>query len=506
MSMETKKLNRKWVIGGIAYAILLFLILSVANIDKLNSWLGTLWLILRPVVFGLSLAYLLNPFFSFYERKLFCRLNPPTFRRFLSLLLAYLTLVLIIVFLFWMILPQLIDSIFMLVKNHESYIDTLAHGINNILSPINRFLEAFTSKSNTIEYVNAEDLIAGVSDSFIGFTEKLQNTEGSPIGLTQITGALSSAFSVLADTVFAIFISLYFLVSKEKRYAQIMRMRNAIFSDKVNGRISRVISTFDKSFGGFVKGKILDSVIIGILAYIAFAIFRIPFASLITVFIAITNIIPVVGPFIGAIPTGFIILLAEPQKFLPFLIIVIILQQLDGNVIGPKILGDNTGVSSLCVVIAISTMGALWGFTGMILGVPLFASVLKLGEHYTEKALQKKGLPSEIESYYASDALVDPAKDSHLTTDRMVKRLEKNILRIREELQTKKEAELSFKDRFCLRIYRLSRKYHILTDMEDETIIQFGAEQHKNRIFKETEERFSHLEEETTEASTDSNA
>lgn len=505
--MENLKNNRKWIIGGIAYAILLFLILSVANIDKLNSWLSTLWLILRPAVFGLVLAYILNPFFNLYEKKIFCRLNPPGFRRFLSLLLSYLSFFFLIACLFWMILPQLFESILLLVKNYEIYVDSFAQGINKIISPINHFLSTWTNKSTTIEYVRAEDLISGLSSFFADFAEKLQNSDAGSTGLLQITNVLSNAFSAIADTVFAIFISLYFLVSKEKRYAQIMRMRNAVFSDKINGRISRIINTFDKSFGGFVKGKLLDSCIIWILAYVSFAIFRIPFALLVASFIAITNIIPIVGPFIGAIPTGFIVLLTAPQKFLPFLIIVIVLQQLEGNVIGPKILGDNTGVSSLCVVIAISTMGSLWGFAGMLLGVPLFASILKLSDHYIEKALQKKGLPTEIESYYAADALVDPAKDSHLTTDRMVKRLEKNILRIREELQTKKEPELSRVDRFRLHIYKFSRKYHILTDIEDETIIQFTAAEQKAQIFKETEMHFaSHEEEQPESASHASNS
>jgi predicted PurR-regulated permease PerM len=376
-------------------------------------------------------------------------------------------------------------------------VDSFAQGINKIISPINHFLSTWTNKSTTIEYVRAEDLISGLSSFFADFAEKLQNSDAGSTGLLQITNVLSNAFSAIADTVFAIFISLYFLVSKEKRYAQIMRMRNAIFSDKINGRISRIVSVMDTSFGGFVKGKFLDSIIVWVLCYIAFSIFRIPFALLISSFIAITNIIPVIGPLIGAIPTGIIILLTEPQKFIPFLIIVIILQQLEGNVISPKILGDNTGISSLCVVIAVSTMGSLWGFTGMILGVPLFASILKLGDYYTEKALQKKGLPAEAESYYSSDALVDPTKDAHLTTDKWVKRLEKNVLRIRGELRTKKAEELSSKDRFRMRIYNFAKKHRILSEIEDETFIQFGAEQQKKRILENTNARITEKDKQT---------
>ena len=485
--METKAINKKWIIWGVVYAILLLLTLTVANLTILNQWLGTLWLILRPAALGLALAYLLNPIFSFLERKVFCRIPLSGFRRFVSLLLAYVVMLAIIVCLFLLILPQLFESLSSLVKNYEFYLESLANYVNGFIAPINGFLKQWTMKDATIDYWNANGMIAYIAD-FLKSAKFEQTITTS--GISQITALFSSLFSTLTDVVFAIFISLYFLVSKEKRVEQVMRLRNALFSDKVNGRISRAVSTLDHSFGGFIKGKCLDSAIIWVLTLAAFSIFQIPFALLLASFIAVMTIIPMIGLFIGAIPASIIVLLTASEKFIPFLIILILIQQLDSNIIAPKILGDNTGVSSLCVMIAITTMGSIWGVTGMLLGVPLFASVLKLGDYYLEKRLRAKGLPAELESYYPTDTIVDPVKDSHLTTDKTVKRLEKNILRIRMEMQTKKHEELSRKDRFYLSLYKNARKYKILTGITDETQVQFFSEEHAEAIFRREDERF----------------
>ena len=390
-----------------------------------------------------------------------------------------------------MIVPQLIESVVSLVNNYEAYLQTLSDYVNRFIANINQYLQQWTQKEETIHYWNADGIFFNISNfiSSIQFGEEdgLLNIDN----ISQITSILGEAVSAVTDTVFGIFISLYLLSTKEKRAAQIMRARNAVFSDKVNGRLSRVIYTLDHTFGGFIKGKLLDSLIVLALSYLLFSMFNIPFAILCAAFIAVTNIVPIIGPFIGAIPTSVIVLLTDPSKLIPFLLIIILIQQIDGNIICPKILGENTGISALCVVIAIATMGAIWGFAGMILGVPLFAAFLKLSDHYLEKMLQLKGLPSEIESYYPADALVDPVKDSHLTTDKAVKRLEKNVLRIKMSLQFKKREELSKKDRVRLRFYESAQKHHLLSDMEDDTIIQFTAAQQQSHLAEMSEKRFS---------------
>ncbi len=485
--MEQKQLSKKWILAGVIYAVLLFLTIAAANVETINTFLGTFWRILRPVAFGLAFAYILNPFFNLFERWVFGRLRPAGLRRGLSLLFAYLAILAIFLCFFILIIPQLVESIVSLIKNYEAFAGSIADYVNTLIRPINKFFGQWTGNESTIGYLNAEKIINSLGKLWESIDFGKEGGLLSMDNLSQITGVISDAVAIVADIGFAIFISLYYLVAKEKREAQIMRARNALFSDKVNGRISRIIGIIDRSFGGFIKGKFVESVVIWILTYVVFAIFDIPFAILLSSCIAIANIIPIIGIAIGAIPSGVIVLLSEPAKLIPFFIIVLLIWQLDANIIAPKVLADNTGVSSLCVIIAIATMGNLWGFAGMVLGVPLFASILKIGDYYTEKRLQIKGLPSDIESYYPTDALVDPVKDSHKTSDKMVKRLEKNILRITAELQTKKLAELSHRDRLRLHLYRLGRKYKLLTEIEDSTVVQYLTYEEQMRIIRASE-------------------
>ena len=186
----------------------------------------------------------------------------------------------------------------------------------------------------------------------------------------------------------------------EKRMAQIRKFRKAMFSKKTDDRIEEVVTLADKTFGGFIFGKILDSLVIGILTFVMLAIFDVsPYNLLIATFVGITNVIPVFGPFIGAIPSFFIVLISNPEKAFLFLVLILIIQQLDGNIIGPKILGDNTGVSSLCVIIAIAICSTLWGVMGMIIGVPIFAVVIELIKRMLEKRLIAKGEPTDTLEY-----------------------------------------------------------------------------------------------------------
>ena len=208
---------------------------------------------------------------------------------------------------------------------------------------------------------------------------------------------IGNTLFVLTDIIFGLFISLYLLAGKERLYAKIMRTRKALFNHRINERITRVCTIADESFGGFLRGKILDSTIVGVLVYIIISIMGVPYALLIAVIIGITDIVPVVGPWIGVIPSAVIVLLTDPIKVIPFLLCILIVQQIDGNIIAPKILGENTGVSSLCVMIAITVMGAIWGLAGMVLGVPLFATIIELTNEFLNKRLKDKGLPTEIE-------------------------------------------------------------------------------------------------------------
>lgn len=469
--------RRKVLTGAIVYALLLLGLFIVINLTEINEWLDGVLLLFRPILIGLVLAYLLNPFFRFFERKLLYRMHPMGLRRAIALVLTYLSFLLIIAILILLILPQLYNSLLRFFANYDSYVTSAVHQFNRILENIEVFLDGLGIKQNFIKYLDIEEVRQTLSLAFINYdkiVEYVGKLLGNGVGSTVI-GTLSSIVNGAADILFAFFISLYLLSTKELRYAQIMRLRRALFSDRVNAYITRLCTVADRSFGGFLEGKLLDSLIIGILTYVAVLIFRIPYPALIATIVGITNIIPFVGPIIGAIPTSVIVLLTEPSKVLTLLILIVIIQQIDGNIIGPKILGNNTGISSLCVLIAISTMGAVGGFWGMLLGVPLFATVLTLTDERLENKLRAKGLSSETENYYPPDSPLDPVDGMQSRTDKIVRRAEKNYLRLRKK--SARGEVLTARERFQRQFYLLGRKLHIIPELSDTTLVQFSAEE-----------------------------
>lgn len=412
--METKQQNKKLLIALTVYCALIVAMLLIANMESFKTWVGGIMLVLRPVIIGLCLAYLANPFFRLFERKLFYKLRPVGLRRALSLLCTYLTLALILVILLLLIVPQLISNIQNFVNTRDAYFETTIVQINDIIDWLNQKLPLKADGSYAVKPL-APDALQ------VGFDKLLQSIRVDSDRYMEMInaesiGALWSAakdlVKLVADIIIGIFISLYFLNTKEKRYAQIMRCRRAFFSDKVNETITRICTTADKSFGGFLKGKMLDSMIVGILVYITISIFDIPYAILISTVVAITDIVPVIGPFIGVIPSAVLILLIDPPKVIIFLLCILVIQQIDGNIIAPKILGEHTGVSSLCVMIAILLMGAVWGFVGMVLGVPLFATVLELTSAALDKRLQEKGMPTETEIYQSAETITAATEDT----------------------------------------------------------------------------------------------
>lgn len=410
---EAMKRKKTLMALGIYGGILLFLLL-ITNLDYFNSCITMIAMLFRPVLIGLVLAYLCNPFFRFYERRLFGKISQQGFRRGLSLLFTYATLVGIIAFLFILIVPQLIDSVTDFIDQSDDFLIKLGAMVNSFIDKVNAYLPKTPEGLGLIKPLNSDTVNATIHDLFesIRFDSdlilKLINTNN----LSAVFKMAEGFVDLISDTLFGLFISLYLLSSKEKRYAQIMRWRRATFSDKVNEVITRVCTTADRSFGGFLKGKIFDSCIVGILVYFAISLIGVPYATLIAVIIAITDIVPVIGPFIGVIPSAVIILLTDPSKVIPFIICILVVQQIDGNILAPRILGEHTGVSSLCVMIAITTLGALWGLAGMVLGVPLFATVLELTSDYLNSRLQSKGLADANEIYYSTTEQIPRRKKS----------------------------------------------------------------------------------------------
>lgn len=458
----------RWMI---AYAIVFTVLLLISNIKAINTWTSYVVAIFRPVIIGLVIAYLINPFFRFFERKMLAKIPNPYLRRILAMLLAYLLLFLVIFALIMLIVPNLIRSIQGFVNNFDTRLPRLITPINQLIGKLNEWLPKGEDDASFIPLLDMNVIkqsIKQLGDYVLNFLQEKIGFSSIP----RLWDFLRATASSLASVVFALFLSIYLLYSKEKRYAQIMKFRRALFKDSTNERITHVCTVADRSFGGFLRGKILDSLIVGILTYLACRIFNIEDALLIATIVGITDIIPVIGPFIGVIPTAVIILLDDPVKVIFFLVSIIIIQQVDGNIIAPKILGENTGVSSLCVMISIIIMGGLWKFTGMLIGVPLFATVLELLDFWLDSRLKDQKLPEAVDSY-SPNAVIRRSETAFERRRR--KRAQKRQAQIlNEETGT---GDLNLGERMRLRTYQTALKYHLFSDISEDDLQNFLQEE-----------------------------
>ena len=467
--------NQKRFLRGLSvYALVFLILLTIANVKPLNVWINGLLYIFRPVLIGLILAYLANSFFRLYERRLFVKIRPFSLRRGISLLFTYLTILLIFAILLMLIVPQLVSSILDFINNADRHIDQTVGEINKLIESLNAKFPSENPNEPTIPSLEAD----GIKESFSKFVQSIKLDNQTLLDIlnygtvTSIFGVAEHIVRVTADIILGLFISFYLLHTKEKRYAQVMRIRRALLSDKVNETITRICTTADRSFGGFIKGKMLDSCMVGIMVYLVISLMGVPYAILIAVIIGITDFVPVIGPFIGVIPSAVIILLTDPGKVIPFLLCILIVQQIDGNIVAPKILGENTGVSSLCVMIAITTMGALWGLVGMVIGVPLFATILELTSDWLDKRLEKKGLLQKEETQSDAD---NPEESSDGGT--LFQRLQKKYATRYQQHATGGKGDLTAIERFQIETYELVQKYHVDPKKPEELPADFVEEE-----------------------------
>ena len=470
---EQKNPDKRPVTWVIVYAVVFFLIVALSNLSAINSFLARVLDILSPVLLGLCIAYLINPLFRVFERRAFYRVRPASLRRTLALLLTYAVVVALIAGLLLLIIPQLIGSIKTFAGSFNSRMDSLVEQLNTLIDWLNARLPGHDN-SPAITPLDRATVLKKVNELWNSLTELIKKSIDSG-SISRIFAIIGQIASVVTDIILAIFISLYILATKELRYAQIKKLRVAWIPPRVNATLTRILSIADRSFGGFLRGKILDSFIVGVLVYLFCLIARVPNPILIAVIVGITDIIPVIGPFIGVIPSAVIILLTDPIKVIFFLIAILVIQQIDGNIIAPKILGDNTGVSSLCVMIAIILMGSLWGLVGMIVGVPLFATVLELLKISICKRLAAKGLPDETESYYAPDAYVGTPESARGIRPR---RKRSNAEKTSESAGvTTGAGRLSRAERLNLGTLSLAMRHGLFRDPSDEALEAFAADE-----------------------------
>ena len=420
----------------ITATVIALVLFMAAVMDPLVNAINYIFSLLSPLLIGAVIAYLCNPILKLYEYRVFRRMERGNMRRGLSLLMTVVTAIGILALICAMMIPQLIASINELMANYDVYINSFLGWFQNILDsatenmPVN--VVDISDIEKLTEYLNT--IFGSVEENYTSIFANLENILAGGNVVEKVWELLQTFFTSLVNIILGIFIAFYILASKEKRAAQIRKFRRAMFNEKVDGTIQEVVTLANKTFGGFFYGKILDSLVIGILTFILLTIFEIsPYNLLIATFVGITNIIPVFGPFIGAIPTFFIVLISNPGRAILFLFLILIIQQLDGNIIGPKILGDNTGVSSLCVIIAISICSTLWGVLGMIIGVPIFAVVIELIKRLLEKRLTAKGAPTDTQDYYSEDAVGNAELDVHYEHATLLYRYEHSRFRPRIE-------------------------------------------------------------------------
>ena len=367
----------------ICASILLYLGISQINSIKasVNDFIGTL----QPFIIGGALAYLLNFILKFYEdyilsHKTFKRLKKSG-KRGIGLLLTYITATIITYLFIQFVLPQLLDSIIGLVNNIPQYLNDLTKVTNDIFDNLNlqpEYISLITDKfGEAITYIIT--LISNLVPVIGNF----------------IVGATSSILNIIIG----IIISIYILIDKEKFMALGKKIVYALCSEEKAKFILRLATQSNMTFSRFIGGKILDSFIIGLLTFVILTIFKMPYILLISVIVGVTNIIPFFGPFIGGIPAAIIILFVSPIQALWFVVIIIVIQQIDGNIIGPKILGDSIGISAFWILFSLLVAAKFMGFVGMIIGVPLFAIFNSKIKEIVEERLRKKGLPIETEKY-----------------------------------------------------------------------------------------------------------
>ena len=361
---------------------------------------GAMFSILQPVTIGLVLAYLISPIVNFEERhllplaldKMKSEKKARKTVRAVSIITALVFVGVIIGVLLQMVIPELYRSI-------NGMIDTMPKQVSN-------FMDWITA------YVNEDSEIAGYLEMALTkgteFFENWAKTDFLPQTRNLIAGLTSGviiAVRLLFHVIIGIILSIYILMSKEALIGQSKQIVYALFSGKRANRIIRTVHKSNEIFGGFISGKILDSAIIGILCFLCLYVMKMPYVVLVSVIVGVTNVIPFFGPYLGAVPSAILIMLANPIKGLYFIIFILVLQQVDGNIIGPKILGDSTGLSSFWVVFAILVGGGLFGGPGMIIGVPLLAVIFFIIRNAPDHVMEKKGLPQDPAEFEKVESL-----------------------------------------------------------------------------------------------------
>lgn len=394
------RFDKKYLCWGItaflviAASILFYYVLF--HRSSLSSGISTLVGISMPIIDGFVLAYLITPVLNKIEKRLIkplyekakVPLTPKNKRRMrgFSILVTMVLILVILYEFFGLIIPEVVRSIQSIIFQFPIYVNNLSNWAMGLLKNnpdleevVNALIDQYSSKildyvnSNLLPYIN--DVLKTLSSSVIGVLKAMWNL------------------------VIGFIISIYVLGSKEKFAGQAKKIAYAVFDRKIGNEVVTNFRFIHSTFIGFIGGKIVDSIIIGVICFICTSIIGTPYAILVSVIIGVTNVIPFFGPWIGGIPSALLVLMVDPMHALYFAILIMVIQQFDGNILGPKILGDSTGLSGFWVIFAITIFGGLFGVLGMVVGVPIFAVFYAGVKASVNRNLVKKNLPTELGPY-----------------------------------------------------------------------------------------------------------
>lgn len=405
---KAKRYNNKYFKWGLtAFIVLMMAILSVYFIFHFSNfkdgWAKFLK-VFAPVIDGLVIAYLLNPVVRFFEVKVIennyikhghdiSKKDKKRFRA-ISIILTLIIVSMLVYAFFSSVLPQLVSSVETLIRNFPTY-------YNNVVNYVNTLPDKYP-------ILNDEEVVA-YFDEYSADLGKFVTGKLFP-GVSDMLKSLSvgviGAVGAVLNLVIGLIVAIYLISGKEKYIGMIKKIIYSLMDRERANDLMVDLRFIDKTFGGFLIGKIVDSIIIGILCFIGLSVLKVPFAVLVSVIVGVTNIIPFFGPYLGAVPSAFIILLIDPKKCLVFIIFVLILQQIDGNIIGPAILGNSIGVSSFWIIVSITVFGGFFGIPGMLIGVPCFACAYAFIRRRVNNRLKRKGM--SIATFdYARTSYVD---------------------------------------------------------------------------------------------------
>ena len=373
-----------------ALSILFFFVLFRASAirDLFHAVLN----ILMPFLYGAGIAYVLKPLCNAYERLLNRYWHPKSKKviGMISVTGSMVTGLMIVYVVLSMLLPQLAVSVARMARSLPSMIDEISAMVDQLFDG-NMVIQSYIAE---LSDAGTESLSEWLKDSILPYLDAV---------LTGLSSGMINVAGIFMDLLIGLVVAVYLLANRKKFKKQGKMLIYSILSERWAEKIVEEIRFADRVFSGFIGGKLLDSAIIGIICYIGMLLMKMPYAVLISVIVGVTNIIPFFGPYIGAIPSAVILLTVSPMNCLMFVIFIIILQQVDGNIIGPRILGNSTGLSGIWVLFAILLFGGLFGFVGMIIGVPVFAVIYDILRKLIIKGLQlrkKEGMFREYEAEY----------------------------------------------------------------------------------------------------------